>query len=312
MSENIESEFSSEYLIKFIENDALKYISNINITSDEENSIDFKHVHTWYLETEKLIRILANILPATMAQPINQLRYAGHHISKAACNADKKLIKSNLTEGYKHCKRAYYDSLDLYVYHMSDIFRSKVSLLAQDNELDDKIIAHIESFTKLRLESESRIDYYASVSKTLLEGLSLIAGINKKLKESGVTDKLLSNQSVLIENEKILTEENRKLKQDYNHLDLEVKTALEKADKRQSKRFNIFFIILAFVTAFSILFQGYFTEKLITSKSENLLTIENLLELKSYLTPIDNKKSLISPTDNKKKSKGYKYIQNIN
>jgi len=82
VTESMGLEFSSEELIKYIENHALKDIESINISYDEERDIDFKRVHEWYLETEKIIRILANIIPSTMAQPINQLRYAGHHALK--------------------------------------------------------------------------------------------------------------------------------------------------------------------------------------------------------------------------------------
>lgn len=309
MTESMGLEFSSEELIKYIENHALKDIESINISYGEERDIDFKRVHEWYLETEKIIRILANIIPSTMAQPINQLRYAGHHALKASCDPDDEgVVKLNLTEAYKHCKRAYYDSLDLYVFHMSDVFRSKLSLLAiTDIELEDKIITHLESFTKLRLENESRINYYSNVSKTLLVGLSLIADINKRLRDSGVTDELLSDKSVLIKNVNILTEENRTLKKDYNHLNSEVKKSLAKADQEQGKRFNKFSLVLILVTAISILFQGFFTEKFITSKNESLLTVENLIDLKSYLNPMKKEETASTKT-----KKGYKYIQNVN
>lgn len=281
MPENIDLEFTSETLIKFVENNALKDIASINISSDEEDRIDFDHVRIWYLETEKLIRILANIIPSTMAQPINQLRYAGHHILKAICMAtqDKGKGDPNLIEAYKHCKRAYYDSLDLYVFHMSDVFRSKASLLLiRDKMLEEKISNHLDGFTKLRLESDDRIKYYSKVSQTLLVGLSLISDINRKLKEAGITDELLSDKSILIKNLNTLNEENRKLKQDYNKLDLDVKASLEAADARQSRRFTYLSFFLMIVTAVSILFQGYFTADLLTPKSESLLTVKNLLD----------------------------------
>ena len=44
-----------------------------------------------------------------------------------------------------------------------------------------------------------------------------------------------------------------------NQIPFIFKASFDKADKRQSKRFNIFFILLAALTALSILFQGYFT-----------------------------------------------------
>jgi hypothetical protein len=60
-----------------------------------------------FFETEKLIRTTANLsLEVTSQQGINQLRYAAHHILKS--NKQEDTI-----EAYKHCKRAYYDTLDL-------------------------------------------------------------------------------------------------------------------------------------------------------------------------------------------------------
>ncbi|PLA73426.1 hypothetical protein CYQ88_11305, partial [Hydrogenovibrio sp. SC-1] len=106
----------SKQLIELIESQALEDIKTINVSSEKEDEIDFSTINIWYLETEKLIRILANILPSTMAQPINQLRYAGHHILKAALDGvEPQTKKANLIEAYKHCKRGYYDAIDLYV-----------------------------------------------------------------------------------------------------------------------------------------------------------------------------------------------------
>lgn len=70
-------------LISLLENEAQADLSSLDLPSLNEAEIKLQHVRTWYFETEKLIRVLGNILPSSMAQPINQLRYAGHHILKA-------------------------------------------------------------------------------------------------------------------------------------------------------------------------------------------------------------------------------------
>lgn len=70
---------SSEYLIQLLEKEARRDVREIDVAPEHEGQIDLPQVRVWYIETEKLIRVLANVLPSTMVQPINQLRYAGHH-----------------------------------------------------------------------------------------------------------------------------------------------------------------------------------------------------------------------------------------
>jgi hypothetical protein len=78
------------------------------IHKDSDSEITLEDVKVWFFETEKLIRITANLsLEVTSQQGINQLRYAAHHILKS--NKQEDTI-----EAYKHCKRAYYDTLDLF------------------------------------------------------------------------------------------------------------------------------------------------------------------------------------------------------
>ncbi|WP_044408326.1 hypothetical protein [Thiomicrospira microaerophila] len=51
----------------------------------------------------------------------------GHHILKVQTDDDCK--QANLVEAYKHCIRAYYDAIDLYVYHLSETYRDKLPFL---------------------------------------------------------------------------------------------------------------------------------------------------------------------------------------
>lgn len=281
MPENI-SPNAADTLISLIENDALIDIKNIDISAAEEDQIDLKCVQTWYIETEKLIRILANIIPATTAQSINQLRYAGHHILKAKCQTDKADDKANLIEAYKHCKRAYYDGLDLYVYHMSDIFRSKLSLLSvADNDLNKKISKHLQMFTQVRFECDNRIDYYQHIFNQLADGLRLIADINQKLKKQGITDKLLLEKNRLLEQINRLEQENDDLEKNNTALERKIDKQLHEADKRFYRRLEIYTLILMAVTAISIVFQGYFTEKWVTSSHQ----VQNEISFKQAHPP---------------------------
>ena len=301
MPEDKNIEYTSENLIKFIEHQALIDIKDIDVSSDEENSIDLGHVHTWYIETEKLIRILANIIPSTMAQPINQLSYAGHHILKAMPSKSEDKGNPNLIEAYKHCKRAYFDSLDLYVFHMSDVFRSKASLLVlSDKDFEQQIIQHLDNFTNLRFNHEKRIDYYSGVSKTLKNGLSLIAEINGRLQKQGITNDLLRDKSIIIQEHNKIKENNKILEKANNKLILE-------AENKFNRNFVILSVIVLLVTAGSILFQGFFTEKLITSKTEGLLTIKNMSLTRPPLHKIKNTNPATPALTESNKSKSYTY-----
>lgn len=93
----------------------------------DEANITVDNIKDWYFETEKIIRVLANILSVPMIQAINQLRYAGHHILKAQTNKDA--TQTNLIEAFKHCKRAVYDALDFYAYTLNDKYQVLIPCL---------------------------------------------------------------------------------------------------------------------------------------------------------------------------------------
>jgi hypothetical protein len=93
----------------------------------DSSMITLEDVKVWFFETEKLIRTTANLsLEVTSQQGINQLRYAAHHILKS--NKQEDTI-----EAYKHCKRAYYDTLDLFILTLNDRFVT--SLVVQRNAI---------------------------------------------------------------------------------------------------------------------------------------------------------------------------------
>ncbi len=93
-----------QHLIQRLEKDAQADVRDIDVPPEQENQIQMAQVRDWYLETEKLIRVLANILPSTMSQPINQLRYAGHHILKAVTASEQEAsYRVNVIEAFKHC-----------------------------------------------------------------------------------------------------------------------------------------------------------------------------------------------------------------
>lgn len=165
-------------LIKLFEADMRKDVKDINVLPQNESTISFEIVYEWYIEAEKLIRVLANILTEPMFQAINQLRYAGHHVLKA--QVDEEQRQQNIIEGYKHCKRAVYDSLDFYVYKLSADYRRLLPVLEPEkaSKIEGLLKKHIIEINQCRMAAKSRIEYYSGIQETLIDGLNLIEQIN--------------------------------------------------------------------------------------------------------------------------------------
>lgn len=259
---------TSNDLIKSIEEDALESILNINIPQDSEKEITLDIVYSWYLETEKLIRILANTLPSTMSQPINQLRYAGHHILKSQITCCSKSQISNLIEAYKHCKRGYFDAIDLYVFHTSSTFKEKFAFLPKETviEYSKKLESHIKSIDELRLESDCRIDYYSGVANKISDGLKIINSINIAMTENGITEDFLKSQKQLLNENKSLREQ------------------VDKKLNEANKRFNLYAVLLTVVivlaTSIGLVFDGFATQWLLNSNIELNITNTPVIEYK--------------------------------
>ncbi|MBE0484437.1 MAG: hypothetical protein IBX52_13160 [Bacterioplanes sp.] len=242
-------------LLRAMEQEALLDLQVIDVPPEHEAALDIGNVQQWYFETEKLIRVLANTLPSTMSQPINQLRYAGHHILKAtAVLDDAEVKKANLIEAFKHCKRAYYDALDLYIYHMAESHRDKLAFLPdkeQSRELAEKLSLFLNEINQARLDSLKRIEYYANVQQKLLGGLKLVSQINEALAASGINSEILQNR-------KILAKQN-----------LELKAQLKQRLATGEKKFNNWMlgITLAIVlsTFLGLVFQNFGTQLLLQS-----------------------------------------------
>ena len=234
------------HLIFLLENEALADLNSLDLPSVNGAEITIENVSDWYFETEKLIRVLGNILPSSMSQPINQLRYAGHHILKAQSVADCK--QSNLIEAYKHCKRAYYDAIDLYVYHLSETYRDKLSFLPveQSSQLASEVQKHLQRVQDARFDSLARIDYYATIRKDLISGLKLVQSVNEQLHLSGVTDAVLDDRGQLLK-------ENNALKS-------QVDNELKKAESRFNKWMFFITLVVVLATSLGLLFQGYGTQ----------------------------------------------------
>lgn len=236
-------------LIRLLEEEAVSDLSTLDLPSDQEDQINIEYVKDWYFETEKLIRVLANTLPSSMAQPINQLRYAGHHVLKAGVCEDE--AQSNLIEAYKHCKRAYYDAVDLYVYHMSETYRDKLAFLPADKSRDlaKKLREHLEGIQAARFDSPRRINYYSTIRKGLIDGLKMIQCVNEQLDSAGVTRAVLEDRGQLLR-------QNQELRA---QIDKELKTA----EKKFNKWMVGLTVFIVLTTAGGLVFQGVGTQMIL-------------------------------------------------
>lgn len=173
-------------IITLLEKEMQEDIKKIEVQND--NNIDVEALYQWYLEAEKLIRVLSNVLAVPMTQAINQLRYAGHHAIKSQLQTGDTR-QQNLVESYKHCKRAVYDALDFYVYKLSEYYRATLPLISPSSgeQVETLLKNHIKDIYICRMKSDSRIEYYSGIQKTLIQGLNLIEKINTIFREEGIS-----------------------------------------------------------------------------------------------------------------------------
>jgi hypothetical protein len=187
-------------LISLLEQEMRRDLEEINLSAEDESLITAATVSDWYIEAEKLIRVLANILTVPMHQAINQLRYAGHHIVKVQLSKCETEKHRNLIEAYKHCKRAVYDALDFYVYRLNEYYRDLMPILnSQDAIKAEGILKlHIQEINQCRIKCDVQISYYNGIQDTLIKGLRLVEQLNEIQRESGVTEQLFQEKGVLV------------------------------------------------------------------------------------------------------------------
>jgi hypothetical protein len=145
-------------IISLLEREMKASIQDFN--QDSDSNITIEDVKVWFFETEKLIRTTANLsLEVTSQQAINQLRYAAHHILKS----DKQ---EDVIEAYKHCKRAYYDTLDLFILTLNDRFVTSL-VYVKDSEkrtnIAEKLKKILIKIQTERFKVQTRVEYYDSI-----------------------------------------------------------------------------------------------------------------------------------------------------
>jgi len=204
-------------LIEQLEEEMLNTLKGLEA---EETEIKVKDVYDWYLESEKILRIVANItLNNSSKQAVNQLRYAGHHLLKREIAEEDTEKQANLVEAYKHCKRAYYDTLDLYVLDISHTFTIKLDILPdseEKTEIRKKIYTFIKKIPEARFTNKTRRAYYSFIREGLVEGLQLLNKVNLLIdSKTEFSQEILTSKEVLIGKNQQLEANIKNLEQRY-------------------------------------------------------------------------------------------------
>lgn len=216
-----------------------------------DTEINIQDVHDLYLDVEKILRIVANItLNSSSKQAINQLRYAGHHLLKREVAVKQQQKQENLVEAHKHCKRSYYDIIDLYVLEMSHTFTVKLNILPNSEEkvkIRAKIHTLIKEMPEARFNNESRKAYYGFVRGKLIEGLKLLNDINLLID----TNTKFSKE--ILESKESLIGRNQELEES-------VKNLGKRYDSKLAQLMYWLGWTIPVFTSIAILFQGVVTD----------------------------------------------------
>lgn len=218
-------------LIALLEKEMQQNLLQINLDKNEEDLISVQVVADWYINSEKLIRVIANIIGQPLHQSINQLRYAGHHL--VAYSLSDKAHNADLIEAYKHCKRSTYDAFDTYLYSLSQRYFSVVPYLEPvvATSLGRELSKFIEESASYRTKADRRIEYYDELRSQIIPGLELIQKFNEEVSKTTLPALLASGKEKIIQ-ELIAAQNNEaKLEANNNQLREEVEALASEQGK---------------------------------------------------------------------------------
>jgi hypothetical protein len=256
-------------IISLLEREMKASIQDFN--QDSDSNITIEDVKVWFFETEKLIRTTANLsLEVTSQQAINQLRYAAHHILKS----DKQ---EDVIEAYKHCKRAYYDTLDLFILTLNDRFVTSLVYVENSEKrtnIAEKLKKILIKIQTERFKVQTRVEYYDSIQSQLIESLNLLEELSLAASISSDTQEQ--------ELQKVI-DENEQLRNHNNKLENDVEKHIQEQSAKITKNSYWFAIVLTILTPVGLLFQGsltdYFRDP--TTKVEYSLNLDKASNLPS-------------------------------
>ena len=143
--------------------------------------------HLWFKKAEKAVKEVEYIHLELTVPAVNELRYAGYHVSNYLENTE---ITDELTRAVGHCKRAIYDAYEASIlYHIKEFrdFNSDYAtvviseVLADYNNLHYKV-ASILTFLQ-SIDKDTKDEHYADCKRYHLELRDIITKLNSAREE---------------------------------------------------------------------------------------------------------------------------------
>ena len=114
----------------------------------------FDLAETKLKETEQLCGDLA--IPS-----VNELRYAGYHITKAMCEPDAKKHDEELRRAERHCKRAIYDANEVGIEYLL----RKIADFKDIYSASSKVIEVIKDYSSYLADAQQSVDLISEARK---------------------------------------------------------------------------------------------------------------------------------------------------
>ena len=122
--------------------------------------------HLWFKKAEKAVKEVEYIHTELTMPAVNELRYAGYHVSNYLENTE---LTDELNRAVGHCKRAIYDAYEASILYNIKEFRAfkedygKVvisEVLADYSELHFRVTSILEFFQSI--DKETKDEHYAA------------------------------------------------------------------------------------------------------------------------------------------------------
>lgn len=90
----------------------------------EKVSKAFAEVRSYYEMAEQKMKLIEGIGDGLYIPSVNELRYAGCHLSRATVEIDVEVALEELDKALRHCKRAVYDALEVGITYYLETLRT--------------------------------------------------------------------------------------------------------------------------------------------------------------------------------------------
>ena len=143
--------------------------------------------HLWFKKAEKAVKEVEYIHTELTMPAVNELRYAGYHVSNYLENTE---LTDELNRAVGHCKRAIYDAYEASILYNIKEFRAfkedygKIvisEVLADYSELHFRVTSILEFFQSI--DKETKDEHYAACKQYHLELRDIIKKLDSVREE---------------------------------------------------------------------------------------------------------------------------------